>query len=959
MIPSPLLPLFLALIPPAPQSTPPPTYVERFAHACKLLESGALQESIEAYRSCLELAPESPTLALHLSRALARQSERDEALAWLERAIDFGFLDGAYLDWEQDFASLRGNERFERLANLCRGAGSPPSPAGELRWRFDTGFAGKTPDGERVLTWWLDDACLWDTESGELIAIFSPGSGFMGGVALDPSGKYAVTSTDRGVCLWDSLSGKFLRKISDSKPGALQFGAHGSLLLCQGSAEVELLEFPSGQPIPLPGQPEAACLDQNSRRIVLRWSSAVQIFEPPDQELAFFDTSQDEIVLRKDGKRAGLHNVSQGSTHLLDVEAGRMYWPFFTDPEDGWLRVTFDPSTGELVTLLSHNDRGGLELSWWSEGSLTPVRELAIETQNYNPMAYFAPQGGVLLVASYGEAVRGYDSSSGELLWEAPRTVPLFTSPFIEETGEFAIQSEDDALVFIDARTGEATRRLGPGAIDTGHVRALPDGKRACTPLGDGTLRVFDIATGERIETGWAHERPAWQIAFGKDGTWMVSSDSSTTRTWDLENDAPMIRLDADLVLASPADDRLLVEGPNGFSIVSVREGLESARFELQDEHPWPWTWSPDGRWIAVVQHERAITLIDSRTGEVAGDPLEHAWRITEIAFDASAQGLFTAGESDEMYVWEFATREHRTIPLGPDAFGFPEVADLDLTPDGKHLVLCRPFGIVQAWNVELLEWSWTYESRYGSMVALEMRPGSRRIYLENLQTDASSVLSLDTGQLIRNLDGRDLARLEPSPGDRWLLASRHGATVVLDGEQFRERYARADFPDGGELRLVPSLYCQGTPDALATAQIIVSGTSQPLDSYAAILLDPRRVQAGTAGVHLRAPELPTAPEIVSVTPEARHVLVEGASATLHAVAEDPRGLVGFQIEIDRKALAPFLGGSAVRFEQDGRLARFEWSLERPPSGKAYVRLRAIGRTGVLSRPVRVTFTWK
>jgi WD40 repeat protein len=77
-----------------------------------------------------------------------------------------------------------------------------------------------------------------------------------------------------------------------------------------------------------------------------------------------------------------------------------------------------------------------------------------------------------------------------------------------------------------------------------GHVAApwditfSPDGSRVATAGADGTVRVFDSATGEMALALQAHERTVGGVAFSPDGTMLASeSMDGTIRIWVLELD--------------------------------------------------------------------------------------------------------------------------------------------------------------------------------------------------------------------------------------------------------------------------------------------------------------------------------------------------------------------------------------------------------------------------------------
>lgn len=199
----------------ARQEEAPPrwaSYARAFAEADEALGRGALGGARAAFERCLELSPANPTVAYGLASTESRAGEREAALAWLERAIEWGFRDGSLARWDEDLAALHGEARFVKLLEgLPEATVEQPrmlvEPPEDSPWPRAVSI---DPAGERVLVGYDDGTLeLLDVRAGELVRSLRPRESTVWKTVFSPDGaSFAALFHDGTLGIWKTAGGE-------------------------------------------------------------------------------------------------------------------------------------------------------------------------------------------------------------------------------------------------------------------------------------------------------------------------------------------------------------------------------------------------------------------------------------------------------------------------------------------------------------------------------------------------------------------------------------------------------------------------------------------------------------------------------------------------------------------------------------------------------------------------------
>ncbi|MEX1229565.1 MAG: WD40 repeat domain-containing protein [Planctomycetaceae bacterium] len=361
-----------------------------------------------------------------------------------------------------------------------------------------------------------------------------------------------------------------------------------------------------------------------------------------------------------------------------------------------------------------------------------------------------------------------------------------------------ASASYDGTVRVWDVATGRETIKfLGHGRGATAAVFS-PNGKRIASAGYDETIKIWHADSGIEHATLRGHTKTINSLAYSPDGTQIASaSNDKTIRLWNAENGEVAAVLDKHdrpvVFVAFSPNGKTLATASRDKSIrlwdVERREVIHT--FNDFDDVTWSLAFSPDGATLAASTERGSITFWDTHTGDVQSTITGKRESVWSIAFSPDGKMLATGHRVGGIDLWNTADRSSVANYGNNDVISFlsrtSDVRSLAFSPDGQSLASASD-GKIKLWDV----------------VDAETPTGAKRIEKPRL------TLAAVPGHT------RAISSLVLSPGGQMLAsASEDGTVKVWDARTGELRldiratvrgFDSLDFSPDGKILSVPGI---------------------------------------------------------------------------------------------------------------------------------------------------------
>ncbi len=332
--------------------------------------------------------------------------------------------------------------------------------------------------------------------------------------------------------------------------------------------------------------------------------------------------------------------------------------------------------------------------------------------------------------------------------------------------------SNDGTLKLWDVATGQELRTFAGHTASVNGVAFAPDGSTALSASGDKTLKLWDVATGQELRTFTGHTNWVNGVAFAPDGSTALSaSNDQMLKLWDVATGQEIRTFTGHtnwvngVAFAPDGSTALSASRDKTLKLWDVATGQELRTFTGHTNWVRAVAFAPDGSTALSASEDNTLKLWDVHSGQELRTFTGHTDRVTGVAFAPDGSTALSASNDQTLKLWDVATGQEIRTFTGHTNW----VNGVAFAPDGSTALSASNDQTLKLWDVHSGQELRTFTGHTNWVRAVAFAPDGSIALFESLD---------NTLKLWDVVSGQILQDQPDTPANRAALYRQYGVSL-------------------------------------------------------------------------------------------------------------------------------------------------------------------------------------